>query len=302
MAIPTNETAIGGSTKKSQYDALYDNAILADTGGTAGGAQTIPGEKTFSDILMIALSDPGGSFGANDLLRVRKTGTNVNIGFLSDNDQASAISFHDVDASGQGAVRYDHATDVLDFKTGGTYRLKIANDDIIGIGGYASGANRDAYLYFATDAYFQWDETEDVLILVGKNFFCTGDEIRLAGGAGGSNRDAYLYFASDGYLFWDETESALIISPNLRIDSRLEFDTSDYFSYNTGSDILSLYTGSGTPYTWDSTCFTSMGTIKIRERAAAIADTAAHGQLWVKNATPCQLWFTDDAGSDTQIV
>ena len=44
------------------------------------------------------------------------------------------------------------------------------------------------------------------------------------------------------------------------------------------------------------------GTVKIAEAAAAVADTAGFGQLWVKNTTPCQLWFTDDAGTDTQIV
>lgn len=43
-------------------------------------------------------------------------------------------------------------------------------------------------------------------------------------------------------------------------------------------------------------------TLKIKERAAAAADTVAYGQLWIKNTTPCQLWFTDDAGTDTQIV
>ena len=44
------------------------------------------------------------------------------------------------------------------------------------------------------------------------------------------------------------------------------------------------------------------GSISMKEQAAAAADTAAYGQLWVKNTTPCQLWFTDDAGNDTQIV
>lgn len=46
----------------------------------------------------------------------------------------------------------------------------------------------------------------------------------------------------------------------------------------------------------------SNGSIKMRERASAKADTAGMGQLWVKNTTPCELWFTDDAGTDTQIV
>jgi len=44
------------------------------------------------------------------------------------------------------------------------------------------------------------------------------------------------------------------------------------------------------------------GTVKMKEQASANADTAAYGQLWVKDATPCELWFTDDAGTDTQIV
>ena len=42
--------------------------------------------------------------------------------------------------------------------------------------------------------------------------------------------------------------------------------------------------------------------VKIKEQAAAVADSAGYGQLWIKNTTPCQLWYTDDAGTDTQIV
>jgi len=43
-------------------------------------------------------------------------------------------------------------------------------------------------------------------------------------------------------------------------------------------------------------------TLKLRERSAAAADTGGYGQLWVKNTTPCELWFTDDAGNDTRIA
>ncbi len=39
----------------------------------------------------------------------------------------------------------------------------------------------------------------------------------------------------------------------------------------------------------------------LPEKAAAGTDTAAYGQLWVKTATPNQLWFTDDAGTDWNI-
>ena len=44
------------------------------------------------------------------------------------------------------------------------------------------------------------------------------------------------------------------------------------------------------------------GSVQLKEKAAAIADTAAYGQLWVKTATPNELYFTDDAGTDVQIV
>lgn len=43
------------------------------------------------------------------------------------------------------------------------------------------------------------------------------------------------------------------------------------------------------------------GSIGLQEMAAAIADEAGTGQIWVGNTTPNELWFTDDAGTDTQI-
>ena len=44
------------------------------------------------------------------------------------------------------------------------------------------------------------------------------------------------------------------------------------------------------------------GSIKIKERATAPADTAAYGQLWVKNSGDGLLYFTDDNGTDIQIT
>ncbi|KKL63509.1 hypothetical protein LCGC14_2174380, partial [marine sediment metagenome] len=42
--------------------------------------------------------------------------------------------------------------------------------------------------------------------------------------------------------------------------------------------------------------------LELKERAAAQTNIAGFGQIWVKNTNPCQLWFTDDLGNDTQIV
>ena len=47
---------------------------------------------------------------------------------------------------------------------------------------------------------------------------------------------------------------------------------------------------------------TTDGSVSLKEKAAAIADTAAYGQLWVKTATPNQLYFTTDAGDDIQLT
>jgi hypothetical protein len=44
------------------------------------------------------------------------------------------------------------------------------------------------------------------------------------------------------------------------------------------------------------------GGVKIKEASAAAADTAAYGQLWVKDEAPCELYFTTDAGTDIQIT
>ena len=44
------------------------------------------------------------------------------------------------------------------------------------------------------------------------------------------------------------------------------------------------------------------GGIMIKEQADADTDIAAYGQLWVNTATPNQLYFTDDAGTDTRIT
>ena len=43
------------------------------------------------------------------------------------------------------------------------------------------------------------------------------------------------------------------------------------------------------------------GTLSLQERAAAVTDTINWGQIWVKNTSPTELWYTDDLGSDFNI-
>ena len=50
------------------------------------------------------------------------------------------------------------------------------------------------------------------------------------------------------------------------------------------------------------TKLTVEGPVTLKEQSNADGDTAAYGQLWVKTATPNQLFFTTDAGDDVQIT
>lgn len=67
------------------------------------------------------------------------------------------------------------------------------------------------------------------------------------------------------------------------------------FGPGTNATANSLQVGANTNLRAD-------GSIFLQEKAAATASIAAWGQVWVKNTTPAELWFTDDAGTSTKIV
>ena len=71
-----------------------------------------------------------------------------------------------------------------------------------------------------------------------------------------------------------------------------------FYAFDTGVGNLEVarLQSAATPY------FQVTEALMIKERAADIDDVGGLGQLWVKNETPCELWFTDDAGTATKIV
>ena len=58
----------------------------------------------------------------------------------------------------------------------------------------------------------------------------------------------------------------------------------------------------GVGLTTPKTALTVEGPVTLKEQASADGDTAAYGQVWVKTATPNELYFTTDAGDDVQIT
>ena len=80
----------------------------------------------------------------------------------------------------------------------------------------------------------------------------------------------------------------------------------NYIGTDAGDDKLKLgrgtTVGSETYLELNPTENVNNNPIKIVEQTSAAADTAGQGQLWVKNDTPNNLYFTNDAGNDVQIT
>jgi hypothetical protein len=71
------------------------------------------------------------------------------------------------------------------------------------------------------------------------------------------------------------------------------------------SGVFSNITGIGTQtqdLNLDGNNIDNAGVIFLKEQADADADVAGSGQIWVNTATPNELWWTDDAGTDYQIA
>ena len=76
---------------------------------------------------------------------------------------------------------------------------------------------------------------------------------------------------------------------------------SQYQFFYGVSDSLSALVETDGDWNFNQNNIDNVSSIFITEKAAADADVATYGQLWVKNDTPNTLWFTDDAGTDWQL-
>tara|TARA_R100001082_G_scaffold108569_2_gene83992 strand:+ start:1399 stop:2001 length:603 start_codon:yes stop_codon:yes gene_type:complete len=73
-------------------------------------------------------------------------------------------------------------------------------------------------------------------------------------------------------------------------------------SVNNGSGLQTALTIADTKIASFTGSVTSDSSAYLKEKANADPDFTAYGQLWVKTATPNQLYFTTDAGDDIQIT
>ena len=122
----------------------------------------------------------------------------------------------------------------------------------------------------------------------------------LANGYSGNDGDAtdnnalLTLHSSDGY----DSAISLYNTTSLIWTIGRDGDDSNKLKYD-----YNALTGAATKLALDSSGnSTQEGSISIKEKASAIADTAAYGQIWVKTATPNELYFTTDAGDDIQLT
>ena len=78
--------------------------------------------------------------------------------------------------------------------------------------------------------------------------------------------------------------------------------TSNVFTVSVGLDLSTARLQIDTSGNLETAGDTETNILKLREFANSDSDEAGHGQLWVKNDTPNNLYFTNDAGNDVQIT
>ena len=110
------------------------------------------------------------------------------------------------------------------------------------------------------------------ILLIGSNNFVDGNFIETGSNASG---------AFTGFKWFIDN-----ITPKLYMDNS-KLTTTCSVGIGTTAPVTKL---------------TVEGAVTLKEQAAADSDTAAYGQLWVKNDVPCSLYFTDDAGNNVELV
>ena len=137
-----------------------------------------------------------------------------------------------------------------------------------------------------------------------------------------SLREDATYSATFGYE--KDTHRMALSGKGIPLVIKLNSDYDDYFLLQTIDNIPEMTVASSTAMkinaggtnslflnhsggnvgigaTTTNQLLTLDNSMSFKEIASANADTAGYGQLWVKTATPNELWFTDDAGTDAQL-
>jgi len=142
-------------------------------------------------------------------------------------------------------------------------------------------------------------------------FSVTGSVISGSRGSTSASAGITVHSGAHGYFTFSTSGSVISGSRGSTSGSAGEttYSGSSYYTISHSGSMVSgsggltlISTGAiGIGTASPATALTVEGTVTLKEQSAADSDTAAYGQIWVKDGTPNTLYFTDDAGTDTQL-
>ena len=112
---------------------------------------------------------------------------------------------------------------------------------------------------------------------------------------------------SGGASSLDELSDVQYSSGDLTIQglSQISAITDFEIEASGGSSRITMDAGSGRFFFKEgitTNAFIRGGSFNVKEQSSAHSDSTAYGQIWVKNDTPNNLYFTNDAGTDIPIT
>jgi hypothetical protein len=96
---------------------------------------------------------------------------------------------------------------------------------------------------------------------------------------------------------WGKSDAASVYEHWMQVDDGSMTITGATGQANGAS--LSLY---GNAHSTRADMWTANAPLLMEERSAALPDLAGYGQLWIKDTSPSELWYTGDTGVDTPLV
>lgn len=266
-----------GSNALIQYDVFSQNDIFITSDDGGGGKGYLLISDTINEIFggpgtdTIIYGDNliGFSVGGQDFLQ---GGFGANIKVVDNSSVAVGSSAIDKAAIFVGS-------------RAGTINSGIVNSVIVG--GVGVIADKDDYLFT------QNLEVQNGILEV---VMSSGNALIRIDAEGGGADEARLELASGATstkLFYRDSDDSFGIFHKTITRFRIQADGT--ILLNEGGDNVGINT------TLPNQPLTLDGTMSFKEQAAANADTAAYGQLWVRSTIPNRLMFTNDVGTDFEL-
>ena len=293
--MPRSRPKLPGKTQLTDLQVDGTTVVVDETNnrlgiGTASPASTVEIEGSSGDLILEI--DNNASNSAN--FQIQNGAGNARVALVMNAGRANTTITMKGQIVGIGDTSPSYTLDVggnaqivTDLIVGGSVSLRAKADAISDTAAYGQLWVKTAtpnQLYFTTDA---------------------GDDIQLTSGtATAFVGDITGVTAGDGLTGGGTTGAlSIAVGAGTGIDvatDAISVDVSDFMT-NGADNYLVTATGTDAMNAEANLQFDGTG-LKLKEAANASADTAAYGQLWVKNVTPWELYFTTDAGNDIKLT